>query len=159
NRWFALHATRDEHDRDDLTAETFAQALLGLQRFRPGDADSAGAWLFAIARNLARQYHRRRRVADSARRRLGMPLDRAAEVLDDAAERVLVASLQPALGRALDRLPRDQRQAVELRVVHELDYRRVARELDCSEPAARTRVHRGLRELQAILGSSAEGTT
>ena len=57
----------------DLTAEAFAQALLGLSRFRGSEPGSGVAWLWGIARNLVRQHHRRARLERSARERLGSP--------------------------------------------------------------------------------------
>src|SRR4051795_10637953 len=59
---------------NDLTAETFAQALVSLGRFRGSTEAEAVAWLYGIAHNLLRQYRRRERVETSARKRLGIPM-------------------------------------------------------------------------------------
>src|SRR5215212_2284344 len=59
------------HTAADLTAETFAAALGSLNKFKP-DRGTAKAWLFGIAHNQLRQWARRGRVADTARRRLGI---------------------------------------------------------------------------------------
>src|SRR6476646_10606387 len=56
----------------DLTAETFAQALQSLGRFRGPRVSSGRAWIFAIANSMLLQYQRERRVEDRARRRLGI---------------------------------------------------------------------------------------
>jgi RNA polymerase sigma-70 factor (ECF subfamily) len=56
-----------------------------------------------------------------------------------------------ALAAALDSIGPGERHAVELRVVEELDYAEIASALDCSEAAARTRVHRGLAHLNRLL--------
>jgi DNA-directed RNA polymerase specialized sigma24 family protein len=58
----------------DLTAETFAQALVSLGRFRGTEDAQAAAWLYGIARNLLAQYRRRQRVETAARRRLDLPI-------------------------------------------------------------------------------------
>ena len=55
------------------------------------------------------------------------------------------------LGQALERLPRQTRATVELRIVAELDYDEIARRLECSPAAARTRVHRGLAQLHKLM--------
>ena len=55
----------------ELTAETFAAALVGRER-RSGDAPPA-SWLFALAATRLAGYHRRGRVADRMRRRAGLP--------------------------------------------------------------------------------------
>ena len=55
------------------------------------------------------------------------------------------------LSEALAELPAEQRQAVALRVVGDLPYRRIASRLDCTPAAARIRVSRGLTRLRARL--------
>jgi hypothetical protein len=59
----------------DLTAETFAQALVSLERFRGHGVDSGAAWLYGIARRLLLRFLRDQRREVSARRRLQMPVD------------------------------------------------------------------------------------
>jgi RNA polymerase sigma-70 factor (ECF subfamily) len=129
----------------DLTAETFAQAWVSRRRFRDRREGSALPWLLGIAANLLRQSARRDRLETRARERLGLGLDLAAE--DGYAEVEARLSPRAALAGALDDLPSHQRQAVELRVVHELGYRELARRLRIRPAAARLRVSRGLRRL------------
>ena len=136
----------------DLTAETFAQALCGLRRFRGRTHAAAVAWLFGIAQNLLRQYYRHARVETAARRRVGMPLEYAVVPdYDEIEERMAIDALRPELAEAVATLSPEQRDALELRVVQELSYQEVAARLDCSEPAARMRVTRALRNLHSRL--------
>jgi DNA-directed RNA polymerase specialized sigma24 family protein len=44
-----------------------------------------------------------------------------------------------------------ERDAVELRVVAELEYAEIAGRLNCTEIAARVRVHRGLARLNQLM--------
>ncbi len=69
-RW-TLRATGDRELAADLTAEVFAAALFACRRYRP-DAGPVGAWLIGIANNKLRESRRRRRIEDSARRKLGV---------------------------------------------------------------------------------------
>jgi RNA polymerase sigma factor (sigma-70 family) len=128
----------------DLTAETFAQAWLNRRRFRDQRAGSALPWLLGIARNVLRESARQNRVETAARKRLGLPLDLSA---DDSYDAVDDRLSRPQLADALDRLSDGERRALELRVVDELDYEGVARELDIKPNAARLRVSRALRRL------------
>ena len=132
----------------DLTAETFAAVVIGAGSYA-GDAPAV-AWLFGIARNKLRQSLRSDRVADEARRRLGMePI-----ALDDAAlQRVeeRADSGQSELTRALDDLPDATRAALLARLVEELEYGEIAARLQCSEQVVRQRVHRGLKQLRTHL--------
>ena len=154
--WFQRQ-TRSETAALDLTAETFAQAWRSVKRFRD-EADGSGApWLFGIARNLLRQYHKHNRIETAARERLGMPLAFAeCEDYERVDERITAHAMGPALKLAMRALPRDQRRALELRVIEQLDYEEVAGRLGCSQNAARLRVSRGLRALtMSIRGAEA----
>jgi RNA polymerase sigma factor (sigma-70 family) len=132
----------------DLTAETFAQAWHASRRFKDLADGSGAPWLFGIARNLLRQYHKHNRIESAARERLGMPTAWAeCEDYDAVDERITAGSLAPILRRAVRALPLDQRRALELRVVQQLDYEEVAGALGCSQNAARLRVSRALRAL------------
>jgi RNA polymerase sigma-70 factor (ECF subfamily) len=144
---FHLRRTRDEHVALDFTAETFAQAWLARRRFRDEAGGSAGPWLYGIARNLLAQSVRKRSIELAACERLGV-LNRlehepaSVEPTDDWLE---------GLDEALDELPEGQRHAVELRVLEDLDYERVAERLGTTPAAARVRVTRGLGHLRQRL--------
>ena len=134
----------------DLTAETFAQALEGRHRIRQNDEEDAARWLFGIAHHLFTRYARTGRMRNRARARLGVELpgigpDEYARIEELAGTERLRATVR----RAFDELPAAQREALQLRVLDELPYARVAAELDISEQAARMRVSRALRWLAA----------
>jgi RNA polymerase sigma-70 factor (ECF subfamily) len=152
--WF-VRQTGSESAALDLTAETFAQAWYASRRFRDLAGGSGAPWLFGIARNLLRQYHKHNRIETSARERLGMPVAWAeCEEYEAVDERITAGSLAPLLRRAVHALPTDQRRALELRVVQQLDYDEVAGALGCSQNAARLRVSRALRALGLKLGGA-----
>jgi RNA polymerase sigma factor (sigma-70 family) len=145
--WF-LRQTGSETAALDLTAETFAQAWNGAKRFRDMADGSGAPWLFGIARNLLRQYHKHNRIESAARERLGIPKAGAeCEDYEAVDERMFATSLAPRLRHAVGALPTDQRRALELRIVQQLDYEEVAGALGCSQNAARLRVSRALRAL------------
>ncbi len=122
----------------DLTAETFAAALASAHRFR-ARKKPASAWLFGIARNNLAMSFRQGRVEARARRRLGMaPL----VLTDESIERITALAL-------VEELPGDQQDAVRARVIDELDYADIAKDLRCSEAVVRKRVSRGLGTLRA----------
>ena len=125
--WFQRQ-TRSETAALDLTAETFAQAWRSVKRFRD-EADGSGApWLFGIARNLLRQYHKHNRIETAARDRLGLPLAFAeSEDYERVDDRIAASTLGPALHHAVEGLPAEQRRALELRIVQQLSYDEVAR--------------------------------
>jgi len=149
--WFLRH-TGAETASLDLTAETFAQAWHASRRFRDEANGSGAPWLFGIARNLLRQYHKHNRIESAARARMGLDVSFADcedyERVDDRSE---VGALTPLLRHALRALPAEQRRALELRIVHGLPYEAVAARLECSQNAARLRVSRALRALTTQL--------
>jgi RNA polymerase sigma-70 factor (ECF subfamily) len=135
----------------DLLAETFAVAYERRRRFRdigrPG-----GAWLYGIAAKELSHWFRRQEVERRAVRRLGVevpPLD------DESIARIeALADIdqhREALAAALDQITGGEREAVQLRVVDELGYAEIATRLDCTEGAARRRVHRGLARLNNLM--------
>ena len=152
--WFLRH-TGSEPGSLDLTAETFAQAWHASRRFRD-EADGSGApWLFGIARNLLRQYHKHNRIESAARERMGLQATFAeCEDYERVDERSEVSSLTPLLHHAVRALPAEQRRALELRIVHQLPYEAVAGRLGCSQNAARLRVSRALRALTTQMRSA-----
>jgi RNA polymerase sigma-70 factor (ECF subfamily) len=152
--WFQRQ-TGSESAALDLTAETFAQAWRMLRRFRDLADGSGAPWLFGIARNLLRQYHKHNRIETAARARLGLPVDHeGTDEYDAVDERVAARSMAPQLQDAVRSLPAEQQHALELRVVQQLPYDEVAGALGCSINAARLRVSRALRALTAEFGGA-----
>ncbi len=144
---FLVRRVGSEEVAADLAGETFAAALLACGRYRPAEAPAV-AWLLGIARNKLRESARRGSVEIAARQRLGMP---AIAFEDEDILRVQeLASLgEEALG-LLEQLPA-QRDAVRARVLDELDYEPLARELGHSQQVVRQNVSRGLRRLRALM--------
>jgi len=150
--WLAAEL-RDEALAHDLLAETFAEAWFARKRFAAPNDGNARPWLFGIARNLVRRVHRDRAIERRARARLGLPVpepDRFSDVVDRLAAEQQLGDL----GERLGSLPADQRAAVELRVVHGLDYDEVGRRLHLTPAGARTRVFRALGTLRSQLARS-----
>ena len=149
--WFKRHTGSDVASLD-LTAETFAQAWHASRRFKDLADGSGAPWLFGIARNLLRQYHKHNRIESAARARMGLDVSFAdCEDYERVDERSEAGALAPLLRHALRALPAEQRRALELRIVHGLPYEAVAARLECSQNAARLRVSRALRALTTQL--------
>jgi RNA polymerase sigma-70 factor, ECF subfamily len=135
----------------DLTAETFAAALEGLPRFKPG-LGPGSAWLYGIARHKLARTLERGRVEDEARRKLKLP---RIVVDDEAIERIEAFAASESTGRLinelLERLPDEQQHAVTARVVHEREYAEIAHTHATSETVIRKRVSRALARLRSGL--------
>jgi RNA polymerase sigma-70 factor (ECF subfamily) len=146
-RW-SVRAIGDRELAADLTAEVFAAALLSSRRYRP-ELGPVGAWLVGIANNKLRESRRRRRVEDSARRKLGLE---PVALTDTDLERVdELVGMDARLEALLSELPAQQREAVIARIIEERSYEEIAAELQCSPSVVRQRVSRGLRSLRSEL--------
>jgi RNA polymerase sigma-70 factor (ECF subfamily) len=151
---FFTRRTYDAQLAVDLVGETYARAFELRRRFvgNAHDADAMAAWVFGIARNVLNEALRRGAAERRALCRAGVQapaLD--VEELGRIEELAALGELRAAVAGALAELATEQRDAVRLRVVEELDYAAVAGRLGISEQAARARVSRGLRSLAAAL--------
>jgi RNA polymerase sigma factor (sigma-70 family) len=146
-RWL-FRETGNREVAADLAAETFAAALIASPRYRAGKG-SVGTWLLGIARNKLRESRRRRRVEDSARRRVGLQPAAFGEADFERVDELM--SLDAGVVELLETLPAALRDAVCQRVIKERSYKEIAQELCCSESVVRQRVSRGLRSLRSGL--------
>src|SRR5829696_607941 len=142
---FFMRRTGDAELAADLTAETFAAALAARRRFDPAKGAAIG-WLYGIARHKLARTLAHGRVEARARRTLGM----APLVLDDEAIE-LVVTAEGDVVQLVQRLPVDQRAAIEARVVDEQEYEQIAAAAQTSEAVIRKRVSRGLASLRRKL--------
>jgi RNA polymerase sigma factor (sigma-70 family) len=144
-RW-CLRETGNREIAADLSSEVFAAALISARRYRP-EQGSVLAWLLGIARNKLLESRRRKRVEDSARRRLRLePVALSDADLDRVEE---LASLDEEILALAQALPEPFRQALSDRVIHERSYEEIAAELRCSQSVVRQRVSRALKSLRS----------
>jgi RNA polymerase sigma-70 factor (ECF subfamily) len=136
------------NDAEDVASEAWAQACRGLPNFR-GDIDGFRGWLATIAR---------RRAIDQLRakgRRPSGPLPSVDVVDSDAGVLTEAAAFESLSTREavamISALPKDQAEAVLLRVVMGLDAKAAGQVLGKRPGAVRAAAFRGLRTLAARL--------
>lgn len=131
-------------EAEDVTSETWTQAIRDLDRFR-GGGDAFRGWITTIARHRALDHLRakaRRPIVDISVDEL--PHRAAREDVEQGA----LDSMSTAAALALIRsLPPDQAEAVLLRAVMGLDARTAGKVLGKRAGAVRTAAYRGLRTL------------
>jgi len=140
---------------EDVASETWLYAAREIRGFR-GDAAGFRVWLFRIARHRALDELRRagRRREDAAG--LDAAQDRVARD-DPAGEAVERLATRRAL-EMIAALPRDQAEAVLLRVVAGMDVAQTAAVLGKRPGAVRIAAMRGLRKLAAaVADGNADG--
>lgn len=145
---YLMRATNDAEVAADLTAETFAAALLTRDRYR-AELGAPTTWLYGIASHKLNDWRRRGYAEDRARRRLGIERPKLSD--EDVAELARLAD-EVSVVELLDELPADQRSAVRARLLDERAYGEIAVAEGVSEAAIRQRVSRGLASLRQRLG-------
>lgn len=135
-------------DAEDLASETWLQIARDIRSFRDEGAGFRG-WAVTIARHRALDYlrHLQRRPAT------GLSVDVLVDLpdgLDTAEQAVQVASTNATVA-LIATLPRDQAEAVLLRVVVGFDAQTAARVMGKRPGAVRTAAWRGLRTLATRL--------
>jgi RNA polymerase sigma-70 factor (ECF subfamily) len=143
------------NDAEDVTSEAWAQIARDIRSFH-GDSDGFRAWAATIARHRALDHLRRQQ-------RRPQPSMTSVEDLgdlvggDDTAAAALEILSTDAAVALINALPRDQAEAIMLRVVLGLDAQSAGRVLGKRAGAVRAAAHRGLRRLFDQLNRAAEG--
>ena len=131
-------------EAEDLTAETFARAWKQRHRFT-GDEQAALGWLLRIARNLAIDASRRRKVRDEEESpSVEFLLDRSLSPEMDIIAREQIAILWQMMGA----LPARTREMLVLRYMLGWQVRQIANYLDMNENTISVTIRRTLKSLQ-----------
>ena len=133
---------------EDLTAEVFLRALKAYDRFDPSSG-SPRPWLFRIAQNALRDYHRQ------AKRREMLTMAAMRDLECDAPspeERLLWEEEVAGLLAGMSELPVKDREVIGLCYGSELSIAEAGEILGLSDGATRTRLWRAVGRLRKILG-------
>jgi RNA polymerase sigma-70 factor (ECF subfamily) len=137
---YLRRATGEREAARDLSQEVFLRVSRTAIPTAP--ENQLAGWLFKIARNVARDYHRQRR------RRPETDLGPASEGTRDAQQEMALA-----LKQALATLPELDRDVFLLREVGGLSREEIATACELTPDAVRSRIHRARLELRAVLAA------
>ncbi|HRY29855.1 MAG TPA: sigma-70 family RNA polymerase sigma factor [Elusimicrobiota bacterium] len=152
-------------EADDIYQETFLSAYKKIGQFR---ADSQlGTWLYRIAANLCWMRLRKKRrepfvpildLPDAGEHRhTGAPLDKMKSHADDPAKLAQKKELRQTVERALEELPVEYRLVAVLSDIEGLPNDEIARILNLSLPAVKSRLHRARLFLRDRLSPLVKG--
>lgn len=147
-RYLAVLVGGRTEDAEDIASEAWLQIARDLNSFT-GDSDGFRGWAATVARNRAMDHLRRQRrrpVAD-------LPVEYLAELAaaeDTAGAAMATVATSDAMA-LIAQLPKDQAEAVLLRVVLELDADGAAQVLGKRSGSVRMAAHRGLKRLAKLL--------
>lgn len=136
---FLLSQTHNEDLAEELTQETFYQAIRSIQRF--DGSCKLSVWLCQIAKHLWYQHLRK------SKRETPME-DLPEEIVPSAEEAALSGDAQIELLKRVHALPPDQKEVVYLRSFGGLSFREIGAVLGRTETWARVTFHRGREALR-----------
>jgi RNA polymerase sigma factor (sigma-70 family) len=140
----------DWSEAEDLTSAVFLQAWRTRGKVVI-DRESALPWLLGVANQLLRNHRRAVRRYRAAVRRIVPAEDAAGDHADAVAAAVDSERLMASVRHALARLPRHEREVIELCVWSGLDQKAAAVALGVSTGTVKSRMHRARRRLTASL--------
>jgi RNA polymerase sigma-70 factor (ECF subfamily) len=150
---YAYYRVGDHHDAEDLTEQTFLQAYRHFERaLAESDGRPLRPWLIRIAHNLAANLYRDRS------RKPQTHIDETTIISAPHTTEQLVEG-RDELMRILEgvqQLPDDRREALIMRFALGMDNREIARALGRSDGATKVLIHRAIRQLEEIVGTTAK---
>ncbi len=149
---YMRYRSPDVHTADDLTAQTFEQALAKIASYDPQKAPFA-AWLFTIARNLVNDSFRRRKRIE------WLPLEgmeNFAMQTDSPEKQAELADEQRRLLTAVKTLSADKCDLLALKFAGEMTNREIARITGLSEQNVGVTLHRAIKKLRKCLKEEAD---
>ncbi len=133
----------------DLVAETFTRAIGEREQYGRLPEEDLTGWLWRIARETLVSYQDR--VAREGAHALAPGSPQRRQLSDSEVREIErladIGQLRREALRQLIRLPPALRDAVRLRIVHELSYEQVAERLEIAPEQARVRVWQGLAQI------------
>lgn len=152
---FAYRRTGNHADAEDVTSQTFQQALAALPSYEWRGLPF-GAWLYRIASNII--YRRGRTSSREVTVEDATVFAQDDVTGNDPADLIGIRADAEELLAAIRTLPEDQQKALILKFARGLRNREIGEKLGRSEGAVKQLVHRAMINLRATLeGSNVSG--
>jgi RNA polymerase sigma-70 factor (ECF subfamily) len=138
---YTYRLCRSRTDADDLAQETFLKVWQRAETWHPGPV-RVSTWLHRIAHNTFVDAWRRRDIAEPLDDDMGLETPTENGVTDSRTDRTTI------LGRALDRLPLNQRTAVALSLINGFSTEETALIMGMTPHAVESLIARARRTLR-----------
>lgn len=136
----------------DICQEAFHRAFHNLESYNP--AYEFSTWIFNIARNIAIDYSRKRKITTESK----ISHEKAAEFTDivgglknSPEDKLISAQEYQQLIRHIDNLPDKYREIARLRFIKEYAYDEIAVEMNLRINTVRTRIKRAKEQLMELI--------
>lgn len=148
---FALRMTGDPEDANDLVQETYMKAYRFFDSFEKGT--NCKAWLFRILKNsYINKYRKEAKEPDKVDyddiKEFYHSIKHSSLDSNDMQEKIFSSLLDDEVSRALESLPEDFREVVQLCDIEGFTYEEIANMVDCPIGTVRSRLHRGRKILR-----------
>ncbi|MGH7870034.1 MAG: RNA polymerase sigma factor [Candidatus Dormibacteraceae bacterium] len=143
---FVYSRVRDQARAEDVTSEVFMKALRGIGRYQDTGRPFS-AWLYQIASNAVADSFRSLRPTEDIEERHDLSDGKSLE--DLASQRDQLRQVWVLV----ERLPRQQREAVVLKFQEDLKIEDIAETMGKSPGAVKLLIHRGINKVRQEAGS------
>ena len=162
---FFLKRGCSEVESEDLVQETLLNAYRGFDRFRREASDTT--WIFSIAGNVWLNHLRSRRTQKRAAAAVSLDPSAEAELVESAdrppeisvLDRMLEDERRDQLRSAIRDLPEGRRNALQLRIVHGMKYRDIARLLKVEVNTVKSQIFQAKKQLEEKLGAALQSVS
>jgi len=151
---FALRMTGDPEDANDLVQETYMKAYRFFDSFEKGT--NCKAWLFRILKNsYINKYRKESKEPDKVDydeiKEFYHSVKHSSLDSNDMQEKMFAELLDDEVAQALESLPEDFKEVVQLCDIEGFTYEEIANMVDCPIGTVRSRLHRGRKILREKL--------
>jgi RNA polymerase sigma-70 factor (ECF subfamily) len=146
--------TRSRVDTEDLTQDIFIQAFKSIGRLR--EVDRFRSWLYSIAANRVRDFHRKKRLRSFFMISSGeeIPGADSNDAYDDPEplKNVMRKDFWGHLGGVFGKLSRLEKEVFTMRFIDQLTLREIAESLGKGESTVKTHLYRALKKFRKEKG-------
>lgn len=168
----AFHSLYDRHSRrvygylrkkmrrPEEVDEVFQAVFVKLHKSRSGFDPSLAftAWLFVLVKSVLLDHWRKTLPANQMQSSLSLEEVISSDPSDNAEAAMTSNEMPEGMAHALQVLPDDQRQIVQLRVLDELSYEEISKRIAKSPANVRKILSRALKQMRNHLGGSTDST-
>lgn len=141
-----FYRTRSQMDAEDLTQEVFLRAYKNIHKL--SDTFFFRSWLFGIAVNCVRDFHRKRRFfslfgSDGK-------VENEEQIYDEdvSLENLLKKEFWECITKLSDQLSNQEREVFFLRFIDHLSIREIAQTLEKNESTIKTHLYRAIKKFK-----------
>ncbi len=152
-RIFSYLASRipTQSDAEELSGQIWEQVVKSLPKFKPVHEGSFPAWLFRIARNKLTDFYRKKKLQTvSLETIVNVSIETQSPTEELKKKEVFVLVVE-----VMAKLPKKQREAVELKYFSDLKNKEIAAVLKVDERTVASNLSRAVRKMHGLLDSDA----